>query len=58
VPRISTGAQAAQSKFATFMTKLLPYEAQLVASLPPRGDLNQNIARATAFMTGMSKFSQ
>jgi hypothetical protein len=57
VPRIASGATAAQPKMQAAMTKLLPYINAQVAQLPPRGNLQQNIARATAMMTAMSKFS-
>lgn len=56
VPRIATGATAAQPKFENFMGKLLPYIAQQKSQLPARGNLEQNIARMTAFVRGMSKF--
>lgn len=56
IPRIASGATAAQPKFEAFMTKLLPYINTQVASLPPRGNLEQNISRVSAFIRGMSKF--
>ena len=56
IPRIASGASAAQPKFEAFMTRLLPFINQQVAALPQRGDLNANIARMTAFVTAMSKF--
>lgn len=54
VPRIASGAQAAQPKFAAFMTQLLPQIATAKAALPARGNLQQNIARMTQFVTAMS----
>jgi len=57
VPRIATGATAAQPKFSTFMGKLLPYINSAKAQLPARGNLQQNIARMTQFVTAMSQFS-
>jgi len=56
VPRIATGAQAAQPKVTAFMVKLLPFIQSQVQALPARGTLDQNIARMTTFVTGMSKF--
>lgn len=58
VPRIASGAQAAQGNFATFMGKLLPYIDNVKAGLPARGGLEQNIARSAAFIRGMSKFQK
>lgn len=57
VPRIASGATAAEPKMAQFMGKLLPYVNSQVNALPPRGNLEQNIARMTAFTRGMSKFN-
>lgn len=54
--RIGPGATAAKGKFATFMGQLLPFQQQLVSTLPPRGDINANIARMTAFAQGMHSF--
>jgi hypothetical protein len=56
IPRISTGAQAAIPKMQAFMTQWLPYEQAGVAALPARGDINANIARATAMMQYNHKF--
>lgn len=58
VPRVASGAQAAQPKFAAFMTQLLPHIAATTASLPPRGTLDQNINRMTQFVRGMSTFTR
>ena len=56
--RVGPGAAAAKSKFASFMQQLLPYQQQLIASLPPRGDINANIARMVAMAQGMSHFKR
>lgn len=58
VPRIASGAQAAQPKFAQFMTQLMPYIQNQVSQLPARGNLDANIARMTAFARGMSNFKK
>lgn len=57
IPRIASGATAAQPKFTQFMGQLLPHIDAQVRALPPRGDLEQNITRLTSFVRGMSKFS-
>lgn len=56
VDRIASGATAAQPKFANFMTQFLPHVEQVRSTLPPRGDLEANIARATQQIRGTAKF--
>ena len=60
IPRIASGAQAAQPKFQAFMSSLLPYiengKAQLANT--PRGNLQQNIARMTAWVNYMSNYQK
>jgi hypothetical protein len=56
VPRIASGAAEAQGEFQQFMTRLLPYIANGVSTLPPRGSLENNIARAAAMMRYMANF--
>ena len=58
IPRLQSGAQAAEPKFQQFMTKLLPYVQSGRSSLPKRGNLSANIARMTAWVTYMSKFQK
>ena len=55
IPRIGAGAQAAQPKFAQFMSTLLPNIQSVVQSLPPRGNIDANIARAAAFARGLNQ---
>lgn len=57
VPRIASGATAAQDKFTGFMSQLLPHIDQVKRQLPQRGNLDQNIARMTSFVRGMATFS-
>ena len=54
IPRVATGAQAATSKMASVMTSLLPAIADAKASLPPRGNLQQNLQRANQFATALA----
>lgn len=58
IPRIATGAQAAQPKFVNFMNQLLPYIQQGTRTLPARGNLDANIARMTAWVRHMSQFKK
>jgi hypothetical protein len=55
-PRLATGAAAAQPKFTAALTQLFPAIQQAVASLPPKGNLQQNIARSVAFQTAMANY--
>jgi hypothetical protein len=58
LPRIASGAQQAQPKFTQFMSKLLPYQKSGVASLPARGNLQQNITRMTQWVNYMAQFQK
>lgn len=58
VPRIATGAAAAQGKFGQFMGQLLPHIDSGRAALPPRGGLEQNIQRMVGFSRHMSTFKR
>ena len=58
VQRIGPGAQAAQAKFAAFMTQLLPHIDSVKSSLPARGNLDQNIDRMVRFSRGMASFKK
>jgi len=58
VPRIASGAAAAQPDFEQFLSEFLPHVErgkQMLESMP-RGDLRQNIARAVAMIEHNSKF--
>lgn len=58
LPRIATGAQAAQPKFATFMGSLLPFIENGRAQLPARGSLEQNLARMTSWARYMATYQK
>lgn len=58
IPRIASGAQAAQPKMAAFMNKLLPYQRNGLGQLPARGNLQQNITRATQWINYMANFQK
>jgi hypothetical protein len=51
VGNYSTGFQAGASRQAAAIAKIMQAEANIVNSLPPRGDFAQNVNRATSFIT-------
>jgi hypothetical protein len=58
IPRIGTGATAAEPKFAQFMGRFLPFVDSAKASLPPRGDYNANKARMNAMIDKLHTFKK
>lgn len=60
VPRVASGAQAAQPKMAQFLGEFLPFQervTQQVRSMP-RGSLEAGIARAVAQIRGTAQFQR
>jgi len=57
-PRIASGVTAATPKMTAFLTALMNYEYNGLASLPARGDINANIARMNAWITYMHNFQK
>lgn len=55
LPRVGTGAQAAQSSFAAKLGRIIAAEKTIVPSLPPRGNIDANIARSAAFARAMNQ---
>jgi hypothetical protein len=55
-PRLASGAQAAQEKVAAAFAKLFPAIQSAVNALPPRGDIEANIARSAQFARTMNKY--
>lgn len=52
-PRLGSGASAAKEKTAQAFTRVFGWIDQTVRALPPRGDIEANIARSGAFARGM-----
>lgn len=58
LPRVASGAQAAEPKMAAFMSEFLPHVervAQQVRSMP-KGSIEDGIARASAQIRGNAQF--
>ena len=49
----SQGFTAGTQNFTSAIGKIIAAEQNLVQSLPPRGDINQNLQRANAFALGL-----
>lgn len=60
IPRIAQGAAASQGKVQTVMNNLLPFiydTRDSINASNPRGSLQQNIARMTAFVNAMAQYN-
>lgn len=53
LPRVASGAQASENKFAATLGKILQAQRTIVSSLPARGDVEANIARSADFIRKM-----
>lgn len=51
--RLASGAQAGMAKYQAAIQKVLDAEKSIVAGLPPRGTVEQNIQRSSAFQLAM-----
>jgi hypothetical protein len=53
-PRLASGATSAQPKMEMVFAKLFPAINSVVQGLPPRGTIQQNIARSSQFALAMN----
>lgn len=53
--RLASGAAASKDKVALVFAKLFPAINSIVGSLPPRGDINQNIERSRKLALELNK---
>lgn len=51
--RLASGAQAGLAKYTAAIQKVLDAEKSIVSGLPPRGTVEQNIQRSSAFQLAM-----
>jgi hypothetical protein len=51
--RLAGGAQAGMAKYQARIAAVLEAEKSIIAGLPPRGSVEQNIARSSAFQLAM-----
>lgn len=51
--RLASGATAGMPKYQAAIAAVLDAERSIIASLPPRGSVDQNIARSSAFQLAM-----
>lgn len=56
IPRIASGAAAAEDKFTQFMGRLIPHIEAGVRALPARGTLDQNIQRSAQMIRHLATF--
>lgn len=56
--RLASGARAAEPKMQNFLAEFLPYVESVKASLPERGNMDQNIERMLANVRGMARFKR
>lgn len=56
IPRHAQGVSGATPKVTAFFSQFLPHIQQVVASLPPRGSLEENLARANQMARGLAQF--
>lgn len=57
--RLATGAQAGMAKYQARIAAVLDAEKSIIASLPPRGTVEQNIQRSSQFQLAMhQQFAQ
>jgi len=52
-PRLASGAQAAQPKMQTFMSKFIPQLTSIVNGLPARGTFESNVNRLTSYVNAV-----
>lgn len=56
--RLSTGAQAGMAKYQQQIQRVLDAEKSIIAGLPARGTVTENIARSSAFQLAMHQAFQ